>query len=250
MNVPQDLDAERAVLGGLMLGGTADGLTSGDFYRPAHQLVFEAIEALRAEGKAETIAVADELRRRGRSARRAALSTCTPSSPGANGREDRLLCGDRPRARRAAEAGRGRRPDAPGHAKSRGARSPTSAPWPPGWQTARPRAQARARKVVSLADVEAERVDWLWHGYLPLGKVVVLDGDPGVGKSTVSLDIAARTSTGSPMPDGSAGVKGTVLVLSAEDGLADTIRPRLDAAQRRPGPRHHHHRDDVADGHG
>ena len=88
--------------------------------------------------------------------------------------------------------------------------------------------------VVSLADVEAERVDWLWDGYLPLCKVVVLDGDPGVGKSTVSLDIAARTSTGSPMPDGSAGVKGAVLILSAEDGLADTIRPRLDAAGADP----------------
>ena len=89
-------------------------------------------------------------------------------------------------------------------------------------------------RVVSLADVQAERIDWLWDGYLPLGKVVVLDGDPGVGKSTVSLDIAARTSTGSPMPDGSAGVKGTVLILSAEDGLADTIRPRLDAAGADP----------------
>jgi len=90
-------------------------------------------------------------------------------------------------------------------------------------------------QVVRLADVAPERIDWLWDGYLPLGKVVVLDGDPGVGKSSVSLDIAARTSTGSPMPDGSAaGVKGSTLVLSAEDGLADTIRPRLDAAGADP----------------
>jgi len=88
--------------------------------------------------------------------------------------------------------------------------------------------------VVRLADVTAERIDWLWDGYFPLGKVVTLDGDPGVGKSTVSLDIGARTSTGSPMPDGSAGVNGTVLILSAEDGLADTIRPRLDAAGADP----------------
>jgi AAA domain len=85
-------------------------------------------------------------------------------------------------------------------------------------------------RVVSLADVEPEHVSWLWPGYLPLGKLVVLDGDPGVGKSTVTLDWAARVSTGSPMPDGSPGIKGTVLALSAEDGLADTIRPRLDAA--------------------
>lgn len=63
---PHDIQAEQAVLGGLMLGGTVDGLASQDFYRPAHQLILEAIEALRGDGKpAEPIAVADELRRRG-----------------------------------------------------------------------------------------------------------------------------------------------------------------------------------------
>ena len=89
----------------------------------------------------------------------------------------------------------------------------------------------RPPKVVRLVDVKPERIEWLWRGYLPLGKLVVLDGDPGVGKSTVCLDIAARVTTGSPMPDGSAGAQGAVLVLSAEDGLGDTIRPRLDAAE-------------------
>lgn len=85
-------------------------------------------------------------------------------------------------------------------------------------------------QVVRLSDVEPERVSWLWPGYLPLGKVVVLDGDPGVGKSTVMLDLAARITTGSPMPDSAPPVKGAVLMLSAEDGMADTIRPRFDAA--------------------
>lgn len=85
-------------------------------------------------------------------------------------------------------------------------------------------------QVVSLASIEPERVEWLWSGYLPLGKLVVLDGDPGVGKSAVSLDLGARITTGSPMPDGSLPRKGAVLVLTAEDGLADTVRPRLDAA--------------------
>jgi hypothetical protein len=89
-------------------------------------------------------------------------------------------------------------------------------------------------QVVTLADVEPERVTWLWPGYLPLGKLVTLDGDPGVGKSSVTLDLAARICTGSPMPDHAAPVKGAVLILSAEDGLADTIRPRLDAAGADP----------------
>lgn len=84
--------------------------------------------------------------------------------------------------------------------------------------------------VVRLSDVTPERVEWLWHGYLPRGKLVTLDGDPGLGKSTLALDWAARVSTGSPWPDGDRCPAGGVLLLSAEDGLADTIRPRLDAA--------------------
>lgn len=83
--------------------------------------------------------------------------------------------------------------------------------------------------VVKLKDVTPEIVSWLWDGYIPLGKVTLLDGDPGTGKSTISLDIAAKISTGSPLPDGACGIKGGVVLLSLEDGLADTIRPRLEA---------------------
>ncbi|MDQ6617392.1 MAG: AAA family ATPase [Actinomycetota bacterium] len=85
--------------------------------------------------------------------------------------------------------------------------------------------------LVRVADVQPEAVDWLWPGRLPLGKVTVLDGDPGLGKSTLTLDVAARLTTGSPMPDGHRldGPSGAV-ILSAEDGIGDTIRPRLEAA--------------------
>jgi hypothetical protein len=87
--------------------------------------------------------------------------------------------------------------------------------------------------LVPLAKVQPEPVLWLWPGRVPLGKLTVLDGDPGMGKSLVTLDLAARVSTGRPMPDGSRadlpGPAGVVL-LSAEDDLADTVRPRLDAA--------------------
>jgi AAA domain len=85
---------------------------------------------------------------------------------------------------------------------------------------------------ILVSDVEIERVTWLWRGWLALGKLSVLDGDPGLGKSATTLDIAARVSTGKPFPDGSkceAGAGG-VVILSAEDGLADTIKPRLQAA--------------------
>jgi hypothetical protein len=83
---------------------------------------------------------------------------------------------------------------------------------------------------VRLADVAEERIGWLWPGRLPLGKLVTLDGDPSVGKSTVAVDIAAHVSTGRPWPDGAECQRGDVVILSAEDGLADTIRPRLAAA--------------------
>ena len=92
-------------------------------------------------------------------------------------------------------------------------------------------APATGAQVVCVADVKAERVEWLWRGRIPLGKITVLDGDPGLGKSTVTLDLVARISRGRPMP-GEAEVRGpaNTLLLSAEDGLADTIRPRLEAA--------------------
>ena len=81
------------------------------------------------------------------------------------------------------------------------------------------------------SEVRPERVAWLWPGRLALGKPTVLDGDPGLGKSTLTLDLAARVTTGAAMPGGEVGgePRGVVL-LSAEDGAADTIVPRLVAA--------------------
>src|SRR5262249_60590266 len=84
-----------------------------------------------------------------------------------------------------------------------------------------------------LSDVTPKPVDWLWPDYIPLGKITVLDGDPGLGKSLLTLDIAARTSTARAMPDGTVGdctEPAGVVLLSAEDDPADTLRPRLEAA--------------------
>jgi len=81
-----------------------------------------------------------------------------------------------------------------------------------------------------FADLENRPVAWLWQGWMPLGKLTLLDGDPGLGKSTLLLDLAARVSQKGIMPDDSQGVRGHVVILSAEDGAEDTIRPRLEAA--------------------
>ena len=85
--------------------------------------------------------------------------------------------------------------------------------------------------LVRMADVVPERVEWLWEARIPRGKVTVLDGDPGLGKSQTMISVCACVTTGAPMPDGSAGVPpADVVVCSAEDGTADTIVPRLLAA--------------------
>jgi hypothetical protein len=81
------------------------------------------------------------------------------------------------------------------------------------------------------AEVVPQRLAWLWPAWLARGTLALLDGDPGAGKSTLTVDLAARVSRGSPMPGGTARAPlAGVLLLSAEDDAARTIRPRLEAA--------------------
>jgi hypothetical protein len=83
---------------------------------------------------------------------------------------------------------------------------------------------------VLLSEVVPEPVRWLWDGRIVLGKLNLVDGDPGTGKSAMTTDLAARVSVGKRWPDGAECKAGGAVILSAEDGLADTIRPRFDAA--------------------
>lgn len=73
-------------------------------------------------------------------------------------------------------------------------------------------------------------MEFFWPGRLAAGKITVIDGDPGLGKSTLTLELAARFSTGEPLYGGETRAPRGVLIMSAEDGEADTIRPRLEAA--------------------
>ena len=85
--------------------------------------------------------------------------------------------------------------------------------------------------LICLADVQPERVSWLWPNRIPLGKLVTVDGDPGLGKSTLATAIGATVTVGGEWPDGTkCDYPGDVVLMAAEDGLADTIRPRYDAA--------------------
>ena len=84
--------------------------------------------------------------------------------------------------------------------------------------------------LVQLARVQREEVRWLWSDRIPLGRLTGLVGDPGVGKSWLSLVVASAVTTGAALQGGqeSPGEPGDVLLLTAEDGLADTVRPRME----------------------
>lgn len=86
--------------------------------------------------------------------------------------------------------------------------------------------------MVSLGTVKEEQVEWLWQERIPQGKITLLVGDPGLGKSFLSLYMAAKVTTGSPWPDipDKNITIGSVVILSAEDDVNDTILPRLKTA--------------------
>ena len=81
-----------------------------------------------------------------------------------------------------------------------------------------------------MSDVVAKPVEWLWPLYVPAGELTLFDGDPSTNKSSLTLDLAARISTGAMMPDGTAGEQGGVLLLVGEDSIAKTLPLRLHAA--------------------
>ena len=83
-------------------------------------------------------------------------------------------------------------------------------------------------KLIRMSEVAVEEIKWLWYPYIPYGKITVIQGDPGDGKTTTVLAIAAAVTKGLPLP----GQKENpmpidVIFQTAEDGLGDTVKPRL-----------------------
>lgn len=87
----------------------------------------------------------------------------------------------------------------------------------------------QSKEIIFLRDVEEQETKWIWYPYIPLGKVTMIQGDPGEGKSTLAINLLAHLSSGRKFPDGEkccpAGFP--VIYQNAEDGLADTIKPRF-----------------------
>src|SRR5512134_1498675 len=77
-----------------------------------------------------------------------------------------------------------------------------------------------------VSDIESKDVLWVWPGRIPRGMLTMFEGDPGTGKSTLLLDLIARATCGSKMPDGTGGgTPATAVLLSAEDDPGATIKP-------------------------
>ena len=87
-------------------------------------------------------------------------------------------------------------------------------------------------KIICFADVKREGVHWFWKPYIALGKITILQGDPGLGKTFIGTRIVAIASTGGIFPAGEDGKiePCNVIFQTAEDGLADTIKARLEDA--------------------
>lgn len=91
--------------------------------------------------------------------------------------------------------------------------------------------QKKELKMIRMSEVESQEVKWLWYPYIPYGKLTIIQGDPGDGKTTLVLNIAAKLSKGESL-DSDMNVQEPVNVIyqTAEDGLADTVKPSLELA--------------------
>ena len=85
-------------------------------------------------------------------------------------------------------------------------------------------------EIIRMSEIQMREVKWLWYPYIPFGKLTIIQGDPGEGKTTFALRLAAACSTGRPMPGMESLSPFNVIYQSAEDGLEDTIKPRLTEA--------------------
>jgi putative DNA primase/helicase len=96
--------------------------------------------------------------------------------------------------------------------------------------TSQPAVPEDGVKLVSASAITPMPIDWLWDGYLAAGKLHLLAGTPGTGKTTIAMAFAATVSRGGRFPDGERAKSGAVLIWTAEDDPQDTLVPRLIAS--------------------
>lgn len=85
-------------------------------------------------------------------------------------------------------------------------------------------------KLINMEDIKCENVEWLWYPFVPYGKITIIQGDPGEGKTTLVLQMIAKLTRGETIINSETKEPINVIYQTAEDGLSDTIKPRLVAA--------------------
>jgi hypothetical protein len=239
---PANSEAERSLIGAVLLDpGRLDEVlltvTAEDFWDAGHQRIWARIEQLAREGTPVDAVVlgnaleqADELEQIGGAQR---LGACVESVPHAlNTVQYAAIVREKAIKRRLISRAQAMlaaayRDDSTAEDLVRGAATEVE-------ELVAEAGHRRSAEAVMtcLADVQPEPISWLWPKRIARGKLTLLVGDPGLGKSFVTCAISATVTIGGQWPDlvGECCDAGQVVMLSAEDGLADTIRPRLDAA--------------------
>lgn len=86
-------------------------------------------------------------------------------------------------------------------------------------------------KMIKMSEIQSQEIDWLWYPFIPYGKLTIVQGDPGDGKTTMVLNIAAKLSKGEGLDENMKVPEPmNIIYQTAEDGLADTVKPRLESA--------------------
>ena len=91
--------------------------------------------------------------------------------------------------------------------------------------------QEETVEIIRMSEVDTQTVEWLWEPYIPFGKVTIVQGNPGEGKTTFALRLAAACTTGGTLPGMKPLLPFHVIYQTAEDGLGDTVKPRLIEAE-------------------
>ena len=90
-------------------------------------------------------------------------------------------------------------------------------------------AEQNTKLLTLYSDVRATAVEWLWYPYIAVGKITLLQGDPGDGKSTMMMNIIAQLSHGGVLPDKrTVNIPQRIIYQCSEDDVGDTIKPRLE----------------------
>lgn len=229
---PHNLEAERALLGTLLFENrvfhdVCDLVDAQDFYDATHRLIYEGIASQKRAGKAVTPLLLPGLTRE-QIAYAGTLIVNVTSTKHAS--DYAVIIRDLAARRRCIDIGHRLVEEARDLALSVpdvGRAAAVELEIVGAQVTSGAGSSYEAR---SLAAIEPTAVRWLWEGRLPLGKISVLAGDPGLGKSQLSCMLAAAVTTGGTFPDGAEAPLGSVVFICCEDDAADTLRPRLDAA--------------------